>query len=164
TFTAPAVGGTVTLSPGYYKAGITLAKNATIIMKPGVYSLGGAGLVLSSGASLQATNSMIYVAAGALDIDGAGAVNITPPASGAYRGVSIFQARTDATDGLLGAGAFNIKGTIYLPKAFLHLAGNGPNYGNQLIVDRLQVDVGANIHFDYAAAAGSGSGNAYLAE
>src|SRR5262249_19231047 len=83
-----------TFWPGYYSGGIRLSNGSqNVTLQPGVYVLGGNGLVISGSAFLHATGVTLYVAAGRVDISGGADVDLTPTTSGPYAGVTLFQAR-----------------------------------------------------------------------
>jgi hypothetical protein len=53
-------------------------------------------------------------------------VSITPPTTGLYQGISIFQDRTNTNEvSVTGNGNMNISGTFYVAHAALDIAGNG---------------------------------------
>src|SRR5262245_39927813 len=72
---------------------------------------------------------------GDISITGNGSVTWTPPDTGAYKGLSFFQARDcTQTVGISGNGNMNIKGAWYARSAMIDIGGNGTNYvGNQFV-------------------------------
>jgi hypothetical protein len=139
-------GGTTTLNPGVYTGGISLSGQASVVLNPGIYYLNGGGLSLSGGASISGSGVMFYNDPGSgngqIDLAGHGSVTISPPTSGIYQGISIFQNRT-ATTGVTisGSGSVNMTGTFYVPMATINVTGNGSSntVGSQYISSDLTI-------------------------
>jgi hypothetical protein len=147
----------INLYPGIYDGGISATGNATIILHsnldgtPGIYYLTG-GLSISGNATVTTaageSGAMIYNnwlgtdgdADDGISVGGTGDLLISPPTSGPYQGVSIFQARGTtskiAPQVNLGGGSINIPGTIYAPYANVYI-GNHSSGGaiGQVISD-----------------------------
>jgi hypothetical protein len=70
---------------------------------------------------------MIYNQSGDnLDFYNAGVVNLTPPTSGTYKGISIFQPRSDTTEmHLISSNNVTISGTLYAPAGLWDLRPMG---------------------------------------
>lgn len=152
--------GKTTLQPGVYTGGIAISGNATVTLSPGIYymntggfSLGGGG---STGGTLIGDGVMIYNAPGpknssdVISINGnpSSNVRISPPTSGLYQGIALFQDRTATQSiSISGNGNFNLTGTFYAAKANLAVSGNGGNYtiGSQYISDSMTVTGGGTI-------------------
>src|SRR5437762_9751111 len=87
--------GNVTLNPGYYSAGITdTSGGSNLILNPGVYILGGKGLKTGSTATVTANANgvmLYFIGTGILDLNGTGQITLSPPLTGTWAGVSIFQ-------------------------------------------------------------------------
>lgn len=131
---------TTTLNPGVYTGGISLSGNASATLNPGIYYLSGGGLAMSGNASLTGSGVMFYndpgTSGGTINISGTGAVTLSPPTSGTYKGITIFQNRTATnTVSITGNGSMNLTGTLYIPHATLNVSGNGSNniMGSQYI-------------------------------
>jgi hypothetical protein len=71
-----------------------------------------------------------------------GSLTLSPPTSGPYKGIAIFQARsaTAAVD-ITGNGSMNLTGTIYAAGANIDLTANGGSntVGSQIIADSMTV-------------------------
>src|SRR5437762_3402657 len=99
TFGAVSVSGTTTrtLSPGTYVGGINVSGNALVTLLPGIYYLKGGGLTVSGNSHLTGDGVMIYnephAAGDAVSFSGSSTVRLTPPTSGTYQNVTIFQDR-----------------------------------------------------------------------
>jgi prepilin-type N-terminal cleavage/methylation domain-containing protein len=93
-------------TPGNYPTGLSLT-SATALQQ-GTYYLGSPGLSLSGTAKVTcvapcANGVFLYIAGGSVSLTGQSAVNLTPPNSGVYKGIVMFQARSD-TNALKFAG------------------------------------------------------------
>jgi hypothetical protein len=80
-----------------------------------------------------------------------GSVTMTPPTSGAYKGLTLFQNRT-ATQTLTvsGNGAFHMSGTFYAAGALLTVTGNGAGQiGSQYVSRLLDINGGGGLGIDY---------------
>jgi hypothetical protein len=91
--------GNYTLFPGLYNQ-ISVSAGASVTLMPGIYQLGtssspGNGITLQGGATLTGSGVMFYSWAGdKINFKNAGVINITPPTSGTYRGISVFLPRS----------------------------------------------------------------------
>jgi len=138
-----------TYSPGYYSGGINLTGNDVVNLEPGIYILDGIGLNIGGGTNFIAEGVMFYlVGAGAVEIGGTGLVRVTPPdpdvhtfpGADIYESVSFFQARDNLNDALIiGTSNLDLQGTIYFPSNHLSLGGTGDGFGNQLIVNTIDI-------------------------
>ncbi len=150
--------------PGYYKGGFYInggdAPNTpSVHFNPGVYILDGcsqaktAGLCVQAGGYAVADEAMFYVTGdGIVDIQGNGGLRATPPTSGTYEGVTIFQARDNYNESWIqGTADLDLDGTLYFPRSeFLHILGGGWGFGNQLIGWRFEIQGSGivGIHYD----------------
>jgi hypothetical protein len=92
-----------------------------------------------------------------INLGGLGQWSLTPPTSGTYQGISIFQSRdtasTETTSILRGNGGSGVTGTIYAPTTKLRLTGNGTQtLGSQLICRELEMDGNGYFTIDWTAA------------
>ena len=93
------------LSPGLYSK-IQISGTARVTLAAGVYVIAEGGLSADGQASLSGTGVLIYLAGGRCSGSGGGgfslaggaSVDISPPATGSYAGVAIFQARGNKSD------------------------------------------------------------------
>jgi hypothetical protein len=151
-----AVGGQMTLAPGYYPAGVELTSGGTLVLPGGpdaVYAFGGAGLVVNGG-SIVGNGVMLYITG---DPDGTKTGTATPYGEIRLRGDPLIElvSRGDAgyLDTVLGAagvvlwqdrdnpnlatilgtpGAL-LKGTIYCGYNPVEIGGDAQQMGTQLI-------------------------------
>ena len=168
TTTLNITGGNVNLNPGVYIGGINISGGASVTLNPnangtpGIYFLQGGGLTVSGSSSLtiaagNTAGVMIYndwqASTDAINLKGSGNLVLTPPSSGPYQGVTIFQQRGTLgnlapTLTIVGSGNVNITGTIYVAYGSVTLkSSKGTN------------NVGGQIAADTVTATGSGTMN-----
>ena len=106
----------------------------------------GGGFSLSGNGSVTGSGVMIYNSPNStsdtISLSGNGSVTLSPPTTGIYQGITIFQDRTSSAPvALTGNGSMNLGGTVYAAHALLNLTGQGSNnnYGGQYIVYDLTV-------------------------
>lgn len=136
------------LTPGVFAGGLSFSGKSTVVMAPGIYYMDRGGLSFSGQGNLTAPEVLIYNAPSSisqkLDITGQGSVTLTPPTSGVYRGISIFQDRTaDVMVKVTGNGQFNVSGTMYAANALIMIEGNGDAGLGSQYISRL-LDLGGN--------------------
>ena len=127
---------TQTIVPGVYSK-ISVSNIARLTLNPGLYIITGGGFVVSGSGSvvvagpasaLTGTGVLIYNAGtgynlstgadsgtyGGITFSGNGAINLAQPSTGAYSGITIFQARDNSTALTLNGSAMQgITGAIY---------------------------------------------------
>jgi hypothetical protein len=131
---------TLTVSPGVYKGGIQVTGQASLVMQPGIYYMDGGGFSFSGLGSLTANGVMIVNAPKSnsddISITGNGTINFSPPTTGTYAGISLWQVRS-ATNTITvnGNGGSTMSGTFYTAGGTLSVTGNGTNdvIGSQYI-------------------------------
>jgi Putative Flp pilus-assembly TadE/G-like len=139
------------LEPGVYKGGLSFSGKDSVVMAKGIYYMDGGGFSFSGMGSLTALEVMLFNdgrnSSDSIKISGQGAVTWTPPSTGTYKGMTLFQARGDTQPvSLAGQGAMNIKGVLYVPNGLVSVSGNGNNYiGNQVVC--WQMDFQGNGNF-----------------
>ena len=147
---------TRTVDPGYYSGGINLDSNTVLNLNPGLYVLDGVGLKMRSNTSLRGTGVTIYVKnevnpAAAIDIDSNGDIELTPPESGPYENVVLWQARDNTNDAVINSNGYvDVKGALYIsnPTATLHMDSNGQVIGNAVLAHKIHMDSNAEISID----------------
>ncbi len=126
-----------TMNPGVYSSFTLNGSAGTVTMNPGIYVITG-NMKVSSTTNLTGSGVMLYFTCsnfpnpcssssswGSLTIEGSGNINLTPPTSGPYQGLLIYQDPSDTQDlYLTGGGTLSLTGTIYAPSSTLHLQGN----------------------------------------
>src|SRR5262249_357650 len=119
----------VTLNPGLYIGGISIAGQANVTLNPGIYYMQGGGFSISGQANVTGSGVMIYNdGGGSLSITGQGAITLSPTTSGPYTGLTLFQNQSSGrTVQVTGNGSMNISGSFYAASAPLDITGNGNN-------------------------------------
>jgi prepilin-type N-terminal cleavage/methylation domain-containing protein len=138
----PVTAGVRVCQPGIYEVEFPPAQGGggvkDFVLEPGVYALRG-GVKITNG-SLVGDGVLLYLQSGDVKVTGAD-LDLSPPDSGIYRGILVFQAR-DNTAGIeiLGNAALaSLDGTIYAPSSTGVVLGGG---GGELYVGRV---VGKNL-------------------
>jgi hypothetical protein len=90
-----------------------------------------------------------------VNIAGQGSVALSPPSSGLYQGITLFQSRAAAfqpTLSITGVGGMNVTGTFYAPAATLSISGNGVNniIGSQYISNDLSLGGNGAININWS--------------
>jgi hypothetical protein len=146
------------LNPGVYQGGIKVSGQGALIMNPGIYYMDGGGFSFTGSGGMTATGVMIYNAPHAnsdtINVNGNGAINISPPTSGPYRGITFFLDRTSATPlNFTGNGGMNISGTFYAAGAPMNVTGNGVGdvIGSQYISYTMTMNGGGTFNINWNA-------------
>jgi hypothetical protein len=145
------------LTPGVYPGGIKFTGQANVTMRPGIYYMDNGGFEFSGLGSLTANEVMIYNDPASnsqtVKITGQGAVTMSPPSSGLYMGMLVFQKRTSATPiSVSGSGQYRVGGTFYAAGALVSVSGNGDQYiGSQYISRMLDLGGNGTLRIDYTA-------------
>jgi len=118
----------------------------------------GGGFVWNGGGALVATGVMIFNApesnSDVVSLAGNGSVNLTPPTTGIYAGISIFQDRASTnTVSLTGNGSMYVTGTFYVAGGTLATTGNGGGdvIGAQYISYKLNLGGNGTVNIDWNA-------------
>ena len=117
------------LSPGTY-CNQTLSGDITL--QPGVYILKGGGVKLNGNGSLKGEGVTIFLMDDAeFNVNGNGVLQLTPPTSGDYAGITLYQPKSNATTITInGTSDSYIQGFVYAPGAHVFYAGNSTNTAN----------------------------------
>lgn len=131
-------------TPGYYSGGIEKPDSGYITLLPGIYHLGGSsnkgGInIPNAQCAITANEVMLHVVSGSVNIQG-GNFTLSPPTSGDYAGISIFQSPENTNDATInGNGMLNMTGVLYFPNNHLSVSGNGDTLGTQLVADTIEI-------------------------
>jgi Flp pilus assembly protein TadG len=130
--------GTVTIDPGVYTGGLTIAGSSTnVTMNPGIYYMQ-AGKFSQSDGNVTGTGVFIYSEGldTVMDISG-GTCNLSAPTSGTYSGILLFGSRsTTKPVNWSGSKASVLNGTIYAPGSAVNYSGAGNiTVGGRLVSD-----------------------------
>jgi hypothetical protein len=177
---------TITIKPGIYVGGISLSGKTNLRLDPGIYYMDGGGFNIGAQSSLWGEGVMIYNApksnSDTINISGTGDIHLTPPTSGPYQGVVIYQQRDAAYqptvsitgapasdtdgDGIVEDGKMTITGTFYVPSALLSVTGNGSQdtIGSQYISNTLAIGGNGTFTVDWNPTIIPGIREIYLVE
>jgi hypothetical protein len=123
-----------TYHPGFYSS-INI-NNEDACFEPGVYyieagSATGSAFRSNGNGFLHGEEVFFFIKRGEIQLNGGGSLRLTPPASGPYEGLTLFQSRTNCVDAKINGNDDSSIGTIYLPCAHLDFQGNaGPGAGD----------------------------------
>jgi Flp pilus assembly protein TadG len=145
------------LSPGIYHGGISVSGKANLTLLPGNYYMDGGGFTMSGQGNLFAAGVMIFNApksnSDVISITGSdsGSVYLTPPTSGLYQGLTLFQQRSSSnTLTVSGSGSMYVTGTFYAAGGLMKVSGGGASQiGSQFISRYLQIDGNGGLNIDY---------------
>jgi Predicted membrane protein (DUF2134). len=160
----------VTLSPGTYYGGWTIANKVILTLNPGMYIIAGGGIKIQGEGEITSVLGgsgpapvMIYntdsptcptgPCQADITMSTKSSIDLGPIATGPYRGILIWNDgyghNAAANVELLGGTDLKIGGTIYSPKGFVKVDGGGDAAGNAAIqVISWTWDVGGNSGLD----------------
>jgi hypothetical protein len=165
---------TITLKPGLYEGGIAVSGKGNVILESGIYYMRG-GFSFTGQGSLTGYEVMIYndpqSISEAIDLSGQGAITLTPPMTGPYQGICLFQRRSgepQPTVSVTGNGTapLYITGTFYAAGAELKVTGNGTQdtIGSQYISRFLTLGGNGTFQVDWNPALVPGIRQIWLVE
>jgi Flp pilus assembly protein TadG len=143
------------LSPGTFRGGISVSGQGSLTMAPGVYYMDGGGFSFTGQGDLLAQGVMIYNAptgpSHKVDISGTGSIVMSPPTSGIYQGLTLFQDRESPNElSVSGGGYMDISGTFYAANAQMTVSGGGDSkVGSQYISRFLKIAGNGGLRIDY---------------
>jgi hypothetical protein len=125
--------GSVVLYPGVYEGGVFIQGSGDVTLMPGVYIFAGGGISISGSSSVSGNGITFYVTEGSngrmgdIDLSGTGDLMLTPPSTGTYAGVLIFQDRRNTEVAHISGTSMlaGSRGIVYIPNAELVLSGTG---------------------------------------
>ena len=136
-----------TIKPGIYSQ-ITVSGNASLTLGSGIYIIEAGGLSVSGNANISGSGVTIVNAGskypatggtyGSITLSGNGSYNLSPPTTGTYAGIVIFQTRDNSKALTLSGNAAGMTGTVYASAAQLAESGNA-TLNAALIVDTLTI-------------------------
>ena len=143
--------GTMTLQPGTYSS-ITIGKNSTVTISPGIYYINGSGGVSFNGSATVTGSGVMFYFTGTASINATGGGNqvsniqLSAPTSGPYAGILMYQDPADTNVGgnpnsgptLGGDNNSFFNGILYFPKDQLTFFGNA---GSSNCVDGYSVGI-----------------------
>ena len=143
-----------TLQPGRYTGELSINSNETACFAPGIYWLE-AGFRSNGGGALYGAGVLFYINGGDVQLNGNGEVRLQPVAVTVpstdplyqWRGVTLFQARTNSSAATINGNNNSTIGTVYMPAAQLNFSGNAGNGGSPFITGQAiarTVDISGN--------------------
>ncbi|MCI0358783.1 MAG: pilus assembly protein TadG-related protein [Planctomycetaceae bacterium] len=147
--------GTSTILPGVYRGGIKISGQGSLNMAPGIYYMDGGGFEFAGQGNLLAHGVMIYNApqsnTDVISIGGTGSIVMSPPTSGIYTGLTLFQDRESTNEmSVQGGGLMDITGTFYCANGTLAIGGGGSGrIGSQYISRFLAIKGNGTLTIDY---------------
>ncbi|MFU0505764.1 TadE/TadG family type IV pilus assembly protein [Pseudaminobacter sp. NGMCC 1.201702] len=125
-------GKVITLVPGTY---CDKAVTGTVTLEPGVYIFRGSKISLGGNGSLTGAGVTIFLVDGAeLNINANQLINLSPPTTGPYGGITIYQERGNTTPMTLNGGAgTSLNGFVYAPDAHITYTGNSDTGSNACV-------------------------------
>ncbi|MBI2887250.1 MAG: hypothetical protein HYY02_08570 [Chloroflexi bacterium] len=170
--------GATTLNPGIYYGGLRIRGSATVTMQSGAYIMAGGGLTVSDTATLNGSGVFIYntkdpsnssgagaYASVSLDVDAPGGVTLSPPSSGAYTGILLFQDRANTLLFQIRGSLSSLAGTLYFPTAAVEARIAGGAHTAQIIALEFQMTAGgSSLTVNLNASAAYRTSQAYLSE
>jgi hypothetical protein len=151
------------LYPGHYE-GINITGSGPVVLhdntdgSPGIYYIGSHGFSVTNAGGVSGSNVLLYSAGtGNISLTGSGSLNLSPPTSGTYQGIALFQERSSNKDiSITAQGNMTITGTLYAARAKVTLTAQGNytnNVGSQWIAWQLVVTGSGNFTVRYAGQA-----------
>lgn len=148
--------GTVTLNPGIYCGGITIASNANVTLNPGVYYMASGSLSMTSTNAVVTGTGVTFVfttqsgaSSYAVATVTGGTFNVTAPTTGAMAGIVMYQDRNAPqlqTFKMTGGAGLTLGGAVYLPQAALTFSGGASTTGcTQLVANALSFSGTTNL-------------------
>jgi hypothetical protein len=147
-----------TVQPGVYVGGISLSGSGSLTLAPGVYYLEGGGFSATGSGSITGSGVVIFngyngPSSGPISLTGSGSVNLSPPLTGPYQGITIFQDRASTSAiSMSGSGGMNVTGTLYAPNAAFTMTGSGSTniMGSQLIGSTVVINGSGSIYVNWS--------------
>jgi hypothetical protein len=145
------------LSPGVYCGGLTITKNTTASLSPGVYVIKDGPLKVSGGGTLQGNNVGFYLKGNAsvIDFSTDSTISLTAPKDGLLSGILFFEdraAQAQREHKILSDNARTLLGTIYLPQGTLLVDANKPVSDKSaytiIVARRMKLDDGPNLYLN----------------
>jgi Putative Flp pilus-assembly TadE/G-like len=146
------------VSPGVYVGGISVSANASLTMSPGVYYMQGGGFTSSGNGNISGSGVLIFNSPNStsdkISLAGNGNINLSPPTSGMYQGITMFQERTSSAPiSITGNGSISLSGTVYAAHAAVTLSGNGGSnvVGGQYIASTMSVSGNGSVNMTWSS-------------
>ncbi len=152
--------GVTTLRPGIYYGGLNIKSSAIVTLLPGVYVMAGGGFQVQGGPTITGSEVMVYNtfnpskptgagACGAIELAGSAAWSYTPPSSGIYKGIGLWQDKLCSVSVKMTGSNGGPSGAIYAPSAMVNMSGSGALGSVQVIAKTFDVTGSGNMTVDF---------------
>ncbi|MGH9901942.1 MAG: TadG family pilus assembly protein, partial [Pyrinomonadaceae bacterium] len=160
---------TVTLNPGVYCGGLTLASGSKATLNPGLYVLNGGGLQVQSGSTIKGTGVTFFNTGSSSNyqpvrLESGSSADLAAPTSGYFAGILFFQNRNvgKTTDMNLIQSNIQAKfqGALYFPTQILALATSNSAAslnGGVIVARTIMIESGSQVTVNNNFAGGPGS-------
>lgn len=119
-----------TLDPGVYCGAINISGTVSLTLNPGLYILKN-GINMSGLTSISGSGVTLYAKSGGFALSGTAGINLSAPTSGDWKGVLIYQDRSNGSSSALSGGSSQVlNGLVYMPKAPLAFSGASGTSGS----------------------------------
>jgi hypothetical protein len=118
----------VTLNPGNYCGGISIAGTQNVTLNPGTYTITGGGLTFNGTGTVSGAGVMLYIgpSGGTVTLHGGQTVNLSARTTGADAGILFYQNPGNTSMATInGASGSRFEGAFYFPSADLTIAATG---------------------------------------
>lgn len=155
-----------TFTPGVY---CNENLDGNITLTPGVYVLRNIQIKLTGGILVGHGVTIFLLDGSSLTMNGNHTIDLSPPTSGPYAGITIFQGRDNAQElKINGSSTSKISGFVYAPNAHIFFAGNSSSGSSdcvRLVGDTIEMTGTSTIQTDCKAQLGGRTMNVgrYLA-
>ena len=150
----------LTLWPGTYYGGLFANCSCTITLMPGIYIMAGGGFTKAGSSNFVGNGVMIYVTENPANssgdgapqpfrLSGNGALNLSPPTSGDYEGITFWQDVAITEDFFVSGSNSPAGGIFYAPGATMNMTGNSVLDGVQIIANGFYVHGNSMITINY---------------
>jgi hypothetical protein len=160
----------LTLNPGIYQGGITVSGKGDLFLNPGIYVMQGGGFSVTGQGNITGAGVMIYndpqSSSDKISFAGSGILTLSPPTSGTYQGITLFQNRTSTAEMDVSGGSGSVmSGLFYTAAATLKVTGGGgASIGSQYISYDLTLQGNGNFSVDWNPNTTPGQRQLYLVE
>jgi hypothetical protein len=148
---------TVTLSPGVYCGGLEVTAAGDATLQDGIYVLKGGGLKMQAGGRIQGEEVMFYNTGTAeypwrpFDFHAGSTTNVSPPMSGAYKGVLVYNDRNVTSTDLnifAGTPSTAFTGVLYFPSTNVRMTGDTSGAIHNMIFVARKVEFQGNTRIE----------------
>jgi hypothetical protein len=138
--------------PGDYliTGGLIADGSGAVTFGAGMYFLQGEGLLITGNGVVEGLGVTFYIDEGRTVLTGTGDTHLTPPDSGPYADITIFQNRSlTSTVEFSGEAIADGSGAVYAAGAKIHIVGNATSTFHQFISDTFAVEGNSILTIDW---------------